>query len=91
MKQQFDITGMSCAACSAKVEKAVSKLDGINECSVNLLTNTLITEGEVDDSVIIDAVRKAGYGATVHSDEIKVGEKNQKKGEHKILFRLIYH
>lgn len=90
MKQQFDITGMSCAACSAKVEKAVSKLDGITECSVNLLTNTLITEGTVEDDVIIDAVRKAGYGATIHSDEIKrVDDKENKKTEKTILIRLI--
>ena len=63
--QKYDITGMSCAACSARVEKAVSGLEGIQACSVNLLTNSMTVEGEVDSATVIDAVKKAGYGASV--------------------------
>ena len=62
--RQFNVTGMSCAACSARVEKAVSALEGIESVSVNLLTNSMIVEGNVDAKNIIDAVEKAGYGAS---------------------------
>ena len=61
--QQFNITGMSCAACSARVEKAVSKLEGVTSCSVNLLTNSMTAEGTASDEEIIAAVTAAGYGA----------------------------
>lgn len=60
---QYTITGMSCAACSAHVEKAVSALEGVTVCSVNLLTETLCVEGNVSESSIIKAVTDAGYGA----------------------------
>jgi Cu2+-exporting ATPase len=63
--QKYDITGMSCAACSARVEKAVNGLEGIQSCSVNLLTNSMMIEGDVDSAAVIDAVKKAGYGASV--------------------------
>lgn len=59
----YKIKGMSCAACSARVEKAVSALDGIDSVSVNLLTNSMQVEGEATEKEIIDAVVKAGYGA----------------------------
>ena len=62
--RQFNVTGMSCAACSARVEKAVSALEGIDSVSVNLLTNSMIVEGTTDAKNIIDAVEKAGYGAS---------------------------
>ncbi len=62
---QFDIKGMSCAACSARVEKAVSDLEGVRVCSVNLLTNSMSVEGTASDYEIIKAVEKAGYGASV--------------------------
>ncbi len=62
--RQFNVTGMSCAACSARVEKAVSALEGIESVSVNLLTNSMIVEGNTDAENIIDAVEKAGYGAS---------------------------
>lgn len=65
--KQFDVTGMSCAACSARVEKAVSSLDGVTSCSVNLLTNSMGVEGTVSDEKIIEAVKNAGYGASVKS------------------------
>lgn len=63
--KQYDITGMSCAACSSRVEKAVSAVDGVKSCSVNLLTNSMGVEGNVPDSAIINAVKNAGYGASV--------------------------
>ena len=63
--KQYNITGMSCAACSARVEKAVSSLDGVKECSVSLLTNSMSVEGSVSDDVVIKAVTDAGYGASV--------------------------
>ncbi|MCI8283782.1 MAG: heavy metal translocating P-type ATPase [Firmicutes bacterium] len=69
MKQKFDVTGMSCAACSARVEKCVSKLDGVDSVAVNLLSNNMVVEyddGELDDGKIIKAVIDAGYGADVH-------------------------
>ena len=56
---------MSCAACSARVEKAVSALEGIESCSVNLLTNSMAVEGTVSEADIISAVEAAGYGASV--------------------------
>ena len=71
--RKFDISGMSCAACSARVEKAVSSLDGVNECSVNLLTNSMTVTGEASDDEIISAVKKAGYGASLP-------RRSQKKG-----------
>jgi len=61
--QQYDITGMSCAACSARVEKAVSKVKGVTACSVNLLTNSMAVEGTAKEEDIISTVEKAGYGA----------------------------
>ena len=67
--KQYQVTGMSCAACSAKVEKAVSKLDGVDSCAVSLLTNSMSVEGSVSDSAVIDAVRKAGYGASPKTEE----------------------
>ena len=62
MMKQYKVTGMSCAACSARVEKAVSALDGVTACSVNLLTNSMQVEGDATDVQITDAVEKAGYG-----------------------------
>lgn len=74
---------MSCAACSARVEKAVSSLDGIEECSVNLLTGTMITSGETPDEEIISAVRKAGYTASLKDGKAsgKTAEKETEKSE----------
>ena len=66
--QQFNVTGMSCAACSARVEKAVSKVDGVTACSVSLLTNSMGVEGGSADA-IIRAVEEAGYGASVKGAE----------------------
>lgn len=86
--KKFDITGMSCAACSSRVEKAVSSLEGVEICSVNLLTNSMEVEGIATDSEIISAVTKAGYGATLHGGSqtqsnskkaIKTGENDEIK------------
>ena len=66
--QQFIVTGMSCAACSARVEKAVSKVEGVTSCSVSLLTNSMGVEGTAADQAIIQAVEAAGYGASVKGD-----------------------
>ncbi|MEE1050068.1 MAG: heavy metal translocating P-type ATPase, partial [Clostridia bacterium] len=62
--EQYNVTGMSCAACSARVEKAVSELSGVTSCSVNLLTNSMTVDGTATETEIIDAVIKAGYGAS---------------------------
>lgn len=65
----YNVTGMSCAACSARVEKAVSKVDGVTSCSVSLLTNSMGVEGDVDSGVIIKAVEDAGYGASLRQSD----------------------
>ncbi|MBQ3522979.1 MAG: heavy metal translocating P-type ATPase [Clostridia bacterium] len=62
---QFNVTGMSCAACVARVEKAVNAVDGVNACSVSLLTNSMGVEGTANTNAIIKAVENAGYGATL--------------------------
>ena len=62
--EQFNVTGMSCAACSARVEKAVKSVPGVTGCSVSLLTNSMGVEGTAEDAAIIRAVEQAGYGAS---------------------------
>ena len=71
--KQYTVTGMSCAACSTRVEKAVSKVPGVTSCSVSLLTNSMGVEGSATDQEIIKAVADAGYGASAKDAE---GEKN---------------
>lgn len=68
---QYNVTGMSCAACSARVEKAVSSVDGVSSCSVNLLTNSMAVEGTATSKEIIEAVEKAGYGASLKTKNKK--------------------
>ena len=63
--EQYTVTGMSCAACSARVEKAVSGVKGVTSCSVSLLTNSMGVEGTASAEEIIAAVREAGYGAAL--------------------------
>lgn len=72
--KKYEVTGMSCAACSARVEKAVGELSGVTGCSVSLLTNTMSVEGEVSDSEVIAAVEKAGYGIGTQQEEKGRGE-----------------
>ena len=66
--QKYDVTGMSCAACSARVEKVVRNVDGVTDVAVNLLTNSMNVEGNADSGVIIAAVTEAGYGASLKED-----------------------
>ncbi|MBO6041046.1 MAG: cation-translocating P-type ATPase, partial [Oscillospiraceae bacterium] len=67
--EQYNVTGMSCAACSARVEKAVGAVPGVTACSVSLLTNSMGVEGTADAQSIIKAVEAAGYGASRKSAE----------------------
>ena len=63
--EQYTVTGMSCAACSARVEKAVSAVPGVTSCSVSLLTNSMGVEGTASAQAVISAVQAAGYGASL--------------------------
>ena len=63
--KQYNVTGMSCAACSARVEKAVTQVPGVTGCSVSLLTNSMGVEGSASAEAIIAAVEQAGYGASI--------------------------
>ena len=63
--EQYNVTGMSCAACSSRVEKAVSRVPGVTSCSVSLLTNSMGVEGTAGAGAIIKAVQDAGYGASL--------------------------
>ena len=69
--EQYTVNGMSCAACTARVEKAVSGVNGVTSCSVSLLTNSMSVEGTADSKEIIDAVRNAGYTASLKKDNSK--------------------
>ena len=80
---------MNCAACSARVEKAVSSLDGVESCAVNLLTNSMTVEGNIDDEIIISAVEGAGYGASSADSEKSVSKSARKALEDKETPRLI--
>ncbi len=64
LMKQYSVTGMSCAACSARVEKAVNHVPGVTSCSVSLLTNSMGVEGNADPKAVIAAVEQAGYGAS---------------------------
>ena len=75
--QQYNVTGMSCAACSARVEKAVRGVDGVTECAVNLLTNSMSVEGTASSDKIIAAVENAGYGASVKGAETTRSSKDE--------------
>ena len=68
---QYKVTGMSCAACQARVEKAVSKVEGVESCAVSLLTNSMGVEGTASPEAVIAAVKKAGYGASLYSGASK--------------------
>ncbi|HAG04492.1 MAG TPA: Cu2+-exporting ATPase [Lachnospiraceae bacterium] len=96
--ERYSVGGMSCAACSARVEKAVSAVDGVGECSVNLLTGTMTVEGSASVEAVIDAVTNAGYSARLSngSAEEQLSEDNGKKELKRlipsciILFFLMY-
>lgn len=74
--KQYNVTGMSCASCVARVEKAVNKVDGVTSCSVNLLTNSMLVDGDVKSSDVISAVEKAGYGASLKGNSSKENKTN---------------
>ena len=85
--KRFNVTGMSCAACSARVERAVSSLPGVDRCSVNLLGASMVVEGEASEEKIISAVVAAGYGASV-KNSVKVNETLQ-NGQKPFLYRRL--
>ncbi len=89
--RSYNVSGMSCAACSARVEKAVSGTEGVSSCSVNLLTNSMTVEGTATDEAIIAAVVKAGYGASLKGAENKknVNNNSQNDEQRGITARLI--
>lgn len=90
--KKFNITGMSCAACSSRVEKAVSKVNGVKSVSVSLLTNSMGVEGSASDESIIAAVEKAGYGASVAGGKKKQSTENEQlkdKDTPVLMHRLI--
>lgn len=90
--KKFNVTGMSCAACSSRVEKAVSKVNGVKSVSVSLLTNSMGVEGSASDESIIAAVEKAGYGASVAGGEKKQSAENDQlkdKDTPVLMHRLI--
>ena len=89
---QFNVTGMSCAACSARVEKAVTALDGVESCAVSLLTNSMGVSGTASPENIIKAVEKAGYGASLKGEkktESALASSLEDKETPKLIRRLI--
>lgn len=87
--KQYSITGMSCAACSARVEKAVLNVSGVTSCSVNLLTNSMSVEGTASENEIVSAVEKAGYGVVKKGiGQDAVSDKSEKEPEDKELSAL---
>lgn len=89
--RSYDVSGMSCAACSARVEKAVSSLSGVDSCSVNLLTNSMTVEGSASDEIIVAAVEKAGYGASLKNtkNSKKVNNSSQNDEKKSLIARLV--
>lgn len=90
--KQFNVTGMSCAACSARVEKAVKSVDGVSDCSVNLLTESMSVDGNASSEEIISAVVNAGYGATEKNAKSKKTSSEPPKKENetkKMLKRFL--
>ena len=86
---QYSVTGMSCAACSARVEKTVSALEGVSSCSVNLLTNSMEVEGTATPQTVIKAVKKAGYGATLKNNSAQKEETLPGNDTSRIVGRLV--
>ena len=83
--EQYTVTGMSCATCSARVEKAVSKVEGVTSCSVSLLTNSMGVEGTASAADIIKAVEEAGYGASRKGETTKAGQTGKTVGGEELL------
>ena len=79
-KETYDITGMSCAACSARIEKGISGMEGMQQCSVNLLKNSMTVsydEAELDSGKIIHQVEDIGYGASLHQHRAAKRQEHQ--------------
>ncbi len=94
--KNFDVTGMTCAACSARVEKAVSGVSGVTSCSVSLLTNSMSVEGNVSSAAVVAAVEKAGYGASERGEGQSRGRNDgessrntENRGEKALALRLV--
>ncbi len=87
MKRKFKVTGMSCAACSSRVERAVGSLEGVESCSVNLLTGDMVIEGSATDEKIIAATEAAGYG--IADDKAREVPENKTEREEKGLLRRL--
>lgn len=85
---KFNVSGMGCAACSSRVENAVSKVSGVEKCSVNLLTSVLIVEGNASTEQIIQTIVDAGYGATVIEDDITKNCESENKATKKDIKNL---
>ena len=83
----YNVSGMSCAACSARVERAVSSLDGVESCTVNLLTNSMQIYGDVSDDVVIAAVEEAGYGASLKTNQ-NINNSDKASGNKAVFKRL---
>ena len=83
--KQYTVTGMSCAACSARVEKAVSKVPGVTSCSVSLLTNSMGVDGDVSEQAVISAVEAAGYDAAPKEQGISEGTQNMYSSQEEAL------
>lgn len=88
--KKFDVKGMSCAACSARVEKAVSAVEGVDFCAVNLLTNSMTVDGNANESDIIHAVEKAGYFANLAGAKKQAAEKETEQSETRILLKRLF-
>lgn len=98
--KHYNVTGMSCASCSARVEKAVTNLDGVENCAVSLLTNSMSVTGNVKPETVISAVREAGYGASLkdgakktdkaQSADTDTGEREEKARTKSLVNRLVY-
>ena len=93
--RKFQVTGMSCAACSTRVEKAVGGLDGVSSCAVSLLTNSMSVEGNATDTEIIKAVEQAGYGASAEDSKEMVNSHSHQEDaltdkETPVLKRRLY-
>ena len=92
MTTKYKVSGMSCAACSSRVERTVSALDGVDSCSVNLLTGDMSVVGDVSSRQVKDAVKKAGYGIeelSVSRKTVENAEKVSGKTEKRLLIRLL--
>lgn len=87
--RQYNITGMSCAACSARVEKAVRAVPGVDEVGVNLLTNSMSVGGRASDESIISAVQAAGYGCSVKNDDFRIEDSETPKLVRRLIISVI--